>query len=361
MAISFEGFSIWMNALIYLISAGAIWSAGFYLEKLGGVISKRTSMGEAFIGTLLISLADTLPEIATTVTAIVFLDNPTLAIHALLGGVALQIVLLSVADWMTRDTGAFTFFTPDFVLLIQGVGLLILLQVLIAGVTASGVPLIGSVSLWPILLFLIYILVMYLTYEEEGHPRWTPIKERMPSEEFSEQLKEKKNSTTKREERLEEQSIKKVGFYFAAASVIVLVAGWGAAKTSDAMAAATGLSPSFMGATFLALASSLPELSTTTNAVRDKRYSMAISNIFGGCALNVGLLLLLEVLLTGETIMIYAKNSVVFIASASAVMVGIYLWGLMERESRTLFSMGWDSIISVVVYVGTMTVLYFIS
>ena len=49
-----------------------------------------------------------------------------------------------------------------------------LLQLTIAGIAARGVPSIGSISLWPIVLFLVYLGMLYLTYRYRGQPRWTP-------------------------------------------------------------------------------------------------------------------------------------------------------------------------------------------
>ena len=44
-----------------------------------------------------------------------------------------------------------------------------------------------------------------------------------------------------------------------------------------------------------------------------------------------------------------------------AVMTGIYLFGMLERQDRTVFGIGWDSAAVVLVYLGGMTVLYFIT
>jgi cation:H+ antiporter len=101
-------------------------------------------LGQAFTGMLLLAGATSLPEVATTITAIAFLNNPTLAVHNLLGGVAMQTAILVVADRAKGERGALTFFSPRFVLLIGGVGLLILLQLTIASITACGLPSIAS-------------------------------------------------------------------------------------------------------------------------------------------------------------------------------------------------------------------------
>jgi cation:H+ antiporter len=174
--LSFDAYPLWLNGLVFLLSAGTIWFAGVRLERDADVISERTGLGQAFTGMLLLAGATSLPEVATTVTAVAWLNNPTLGVHNLLGGVALQTAILVAADWTKGDRGALTFFTPRFSLLIGGVGLLLLLQLTIAGITARGFPSALSISVWPVLVFLAYLCVMYLMYRYQGQLRWTPSK-----------------------------------------------------------------------------------------------------------------------------------------------------------------------------------------
>jgi cation:H+ antiporter len=152
--LSFDAYPLWLNALVFLLSAGAIWFAGIRLEQQADTISERTGLGRAFTGMLLLAGATSLPEVATTATAVVMLNNPTLAVHNLLGGVALQTAIIAAADWTKSRRGALTFFSPRFSLLIGGVGLLLLLQLTIAGVTAHGFPAVMSISVWPVVVFL---------------------------------------------------------------------------------------------------------------------------------------------------------------------------------------------------------------
>jgi cation:H+ antiporter len=143
-------------------------------------------------------------------------------------------------------------------------------------------------------------------------------------------------------------------------SLVVLVGGWIATKSADVLAQQTGLGHAFLGATLLALATSLPEVSTTTAAARHGRYSMAMSNIFGSNAFDVSLLFLADLLYREGAIMAHVGGSVVFVAAIGAVMTCIYLWGLMERENRSILGVGWDSAAALLVYGGGMAVLYYI-
>lgn len=140
----------------------------------------------------------------------------------------------------------------------------------------------------------------------------------------------------------------------------IWLAGTGLERYASTIAERTKLGQAFTGMLLLAAATSLPEVSTTVSAARHDRYTMAMSNIFGSNAFDVALLFVAELLYRKDTILAHAEHTVVFVAVVGAVMTCIYLWGLMEREDRTVLGVGWDSAAAVLVYVGGMTVLYFV-
>jgi cation:H+ antiporter len=102
----------------------------------------------------------------------------------------------------------------------------------------------------------------------------------------------------------------------------------------------------------------MPEVTTTFAAVRHRRYTVAISNIFGSNAFCVVLLLPADILYRNGAILVHAESSVIFIGAVTAVMTCIYLWGLIERENRTFLGIGWDSVAVLVIYGAAMAVLY---
>jgi cation:H+ antiporter len=291
-----------------------------------------------------------LPEVATTLTAVLILENPSLALHNLLGGVAFQTVILAVADAAMRRRGALTFFTPRFVRLIQGVGLVVLLLLAIAGLTVRGAPAPLATSAWALALLVTYVGMVYLVYRHRGQPRWTPTRADDVPDEAAEGGSDEEPGTDPAP-----------WLWFGAMSLLVLGAGWLATHTAELLAKQTGLGSAFVGATLLAAATSLPELSSTISSVRNGRFTLAISNVFGSNSFDVALIFVAEVAYTKGTIFVGAESSVVFVAALGAIMTCVYLWGLMEREDRTILGIGWDSAIATLVYLGGVSVLYFTS
>lgn len=379
--LNYQGYPVWLNFIIFLAAAVFIWFAGIRLERCADTMATRTGLGQAFTGMLLLAGATSLPEVATSITA-VLIPNPELAVNNLLGSVLLQTVVLALADGWKRDRGALTYFSPHYVLLIEGVGLVLVLQVALAGAAARSLASIWGIGLDSFLILGVYLLLMYLTYRAQRNPRWQPtprdshgptareVEQAGDGEEGEAERSEGDAGDTPGERDPEGGDCRRPDCHpgkplavvygqFAAAAGVVLAAGWTVARAGDALAAQTGLGSTLVGATLLAMTTSLPEISTTVAATRRGNYSMAFSNIFGSNSFTVALLFVADVFYRKEPILRHTNPSVLFLAAWGSVVTCVYLWGLLEREDRSVFGcIGWDSAAVVVLYLAGLAILY---
>jgi cation:H+ antiporter len=206
---------------------------------------------------------------------------------------------------------------------------------------------------WCLMLLGAYLVLLYATYRSHGNPRWEPVsgKEAAPADPAA-------NNESSPQEK-EPRSLTRLGLYFALGSLVVLVAGWIVAMTSDALAEQTGLGGTFVGFTLLALSTSLPEISTTVAASRAGRYDTAFSNVFGSNAFDTTLLVLVALLAGGPALIASLSPSVLFAAALGILLTCIYLWGLLERDDRSLWRFGWDSAaVIALVLVGNLAVFW---
>src|SRR5688500_7950482 len=120
----FSDFPLGVNLAIFAGAAIVVWIAGSRLGNQADEISRRSGLSKAFLGMLLLGVGTSLPEIATTITGSL-IGNARLVAGNLLGGVAMQIAVLAFAD-LIAVRGALTYFSPQPILLFQGVMLLLL-------------------------------------------------------------------------------------------------------------------------------------------------------------------------------------------------------------------------------------------
>lgn len=275
----------------------------------------------------------------------------------------MQTAILAFADAVKPRRGALSFFTPDFSLLLQGVGLLVLLQLAVLGVITRGAPALGPISVWPVLILLGYLWVLYLAYQHRGQPRWTPSTlddlpaELRPAAPADASGAEHGSSDEGDEGR--RRSTRRLYLSFVGLGLIVLVGGYAATDAAEQLAEHVGLSDAFVGATLLALATSLPEVSTTFEAARHERYPVAFSNVFGSNCVDVALLVVAELLWLKGSIFAGVEPGAALIPLVASVMTCFYLWGLMERRNGTVLGLGRDSAAALLAYAAGVTLMDF--
>ena len=136
---------------------------------------------------------------------------------------------------------------------------------------------------------------------------------------------------------------------FLAAAVATLVAGVTVERSGEEFFGRLGLSGVVFGATVLALATSLPEISTGLTSTRMGDYQLAFGDIFGGNAF-LPVLFLLATLLSGKAILPEASAADLYLTALGALLTVVYLYGLIFRPSRQILRMGVDSLVVLVLY-----------
>ncbi len=114
-----------------------------------------------------------------------------------------------------------------------------------------------------------------------------------------------------------------------------------------------GMTGVLFGATVLAAATSLPELSTGLASIKLGDYKLAISDIFGGNAF-LPVLFLLATLISGRSTLPQAQDTDIYLAGLGVLLTCVYLYGLIFRPKTKVVGMGIDSFVVLVLYgIGT--------
>ncbi|MCC9642010.1 sodium:calcium antiporter [Rhodopirellula sp. JC740] len=349
MMLSLQDQSLLANLGVFLVGAGMVWFAGTKLSQYVDLFADRTGMGKAFAGALLLGGATSLPELATTLTS-ASSGAAELAGTNLLGGVVMQVAVLAIIDAFVLRGKPLTLFSPQSSLLISGVLLIGLVALASAAVSNGELFSIFDVGFWPLALFAAYLFSIWVIYRYEGDPRWEPRGDIAQPPESARDLKDA------HEHKFQDVSTGKLIALFALASLAVLGGGFVVAKSGEAIANQSGLGQSFIGATLVALATSLPEVSTTYSAVRFGAYSMAAANILGTNSLEIALFLPAELAYREGNIIDAVPPSAAFLGCLGIVVTSLYLWGILERRDRTILGMGYDSFTVLLTYVGGLAI-----
>src|SRR5690242_15563415 len=126
----------WPSAVLLIVFLGAaavIWVAGIQLSDQTDVLSTRLHLGTALGGLILLAVATNLPEIAIVVSAAAA-KNVGVAVGNILGGIAIQTVVLVVLDaFGVKGRRPLTYRAASLLLVLEALLVVAVLAVVVAG------------------------------------------------------------------------------------------------------------------------------------------------------------------------------------------------------------------------------------
>ncbi|KQO61464.1 sodium:calcium antiporter [Curtobacterium sp. Leaf261] len=336
---------LWLLVVIFVAGAAVIWVAGIQLSKTTDVLDDRLHLGSALGGLIVLAVATNLPEIAITVSAAAS-GSIEVAAGNILGGIALQTVVIAILDaFGKRGKGVkpITYRAASLGLVLEAIVVVAVLGVVIAGSqlppTLIALRLTPDVvliaAIWAVGLFLVQRAGKGLPWHEDGAaPGAAP---------------HQRGHRTRQQADPKRMSTLRASILFGVSALATLVAGVVLERAGDAASSQIGLSGVLFGATVLALATSLPEISTGLQAVRQGDDNLAVSDIFGGNAF-LPVLFLGATVISGRAVLPQANPSDVFLTAVAVVLTLVYAVGLVFRPQRRIIGMGIDSFVVVLLY-----------
>jgi cation:H+ antiporter len=333
--------------LIFVAAATAISVAGVQLSNQTDVLATRLGLGSALGGLILLALATNLPEIAIVVSA-ALAGSVDVAVGNILGGIAIQTTVLVVLDrFGVRSGPPLTYRAASLVLVLEGFAVIAVLAIVVAGAQLPSHVIAWRLTpedlliaaTWVISLLLVQRAGKGLPWHESGEAPDNQGPARGHSRLKSEQAASRRGTTTARAVAI-----------FAAAAIVTLISGVLLERSGEAAAGHIGLSGVLFGATVLAAATSLPEVSTGLTAVRSGDYQLAISDIFGGNAF-LPVLFLLATLLSGKAVLPQAHASDIYLTAVGIALTAVYITGLLFRPKKRVWGVGLDSAVALTLYI----------
>ena len=334
--------SLALLVLIFLGAAGAVWIAGIHLSNTTDVLDHRLGLGEAMGGLVILSLATNLPEIAITASAALSHDLG-IAIGNILGGIALQTVVLVVLDGVGLGAiSALTYRAASLVLVLECGLVVAVLAVAIGGTQLPAQLTKGRVEPASLLIVAVWLGGLFLLQRAQRGLPWheqgvAPDGQKEPMK-HSKAKKSAKAPPTGR-----------TALVFAVSAAVTLAGGVALEQSGERIAGHLNMTGVLFGSTFLAAATALPEVSTGLQAVRLGDYQLAMSDIFGGNAF-LPVLFLVASLLSGSAVLPQAQDTDIYLTALAALLTVVYVYGLIFRPRRMVLRMGLDSFTVLALY-----------
>jgi len=325
------------------------------LSKTTDALDARLGLGEDIGGLIFLSLAGSLPELAITISAAAS-GNLGLAAGNLIGGIAIQTMVLLICDFAAGPTRPLTYLVGRLTPVLEG----LLVIILVAGVdmgsllktsTAIG----GVVNPASIGIVVVWVVGLYIINRASKNPRWNV---EMPGSRPGRRRRERAHP--EQPHPFAARSTAQVAGLFGIASAVTLAAGVLLEESGNEMANRLGVNGVVFGATVLAFASALPEISSGIAAVGLGDHALAMGDILGGNAFQVCLFLVAD-LVAGQPVLQAAGPQNAWLAALGIALTGIYGFGVIVRPIRCRARLGPDSILALVVFAIGITGLFFVN
>lgn len=320
---------------IYFILAAAITVyAAMKLSTYADVISEKSTMSGMLVGTVLLAGATSLPEVTTSVSA-VMINNPDIAIGNMLGSNLFNIFILAMFDLFYRQKRLFNEASRDH-LYTAGLGLMLTLVTMIALIVRIDFTILG-IGIDALLIAGLYAIGIYYIGKRPQQPA-------VEREAVNESVQEVGASATSL------ITVKRAVIGFIIAALVIMGAGTALSVFGDQIAVVTGLGSSFVGSFLIAATTSLPEAVAVFVALKLGNVNLAFGSILGSNIFNMLIIAMSDVFYRGGSILADVSTSHLVTAIGITILSVLVMYSVLRKDVTSKFRYVLPSVLVVLVY-----------
>jgi cation:H+ antiporter len=310
---------LWLVWAAFAAVVGIIGVAGYRMCKAADDIAEISGLSRAWVGLLLLSIATSLPELATGLSAIVVFVAPNVAVGDALGSCVFNLLILVVLEWLARGDSLYARAAPGHAVS-AAFGVILAGFIAFSVLVAPALPglRIGHVGLYAPVILGTYLVALYTVFQYErrtiaaiGHRALVP--------------------------GVEAQSLGTAVRRYLVAAGFVIAAGAVLPRIAVEIALQMGWSNTFVGTIFVAFATSIPEVAVSITAMAIGSVDMAVANLLGSNLFDVAIVALDDVVYAPGPILSAVSPSHAVTAVSAAVMSGVVIVGFIYRPTGRLF------------------------
>ena len=341
--------------LVFLAGSAATWLAGILLSKTTDALDSRWGLGDDLGGLILLSVAGSLPELAITISAAAS-GNLGLAAGNLVGGIAIQTMVLLLCDFAVGPARPLTYLVGRLTPVLEALLVIILVaEVEMGALLKPSTAIGGVVSPASVGIVVIWLVGLFLINRASRDPRW---KITMPGSSPGRRRHERRKP--EQPHPFAASSTTRVALLFGFASLVTLCAGVALEESGSELANRLGVNGVIFGATVLAGATALPEISSGIAAVRLGDHALAMGDIFGGNAFQVCLFVVADLVAGKPVLPSAAGNLNAWLGALGMALTAIYGFGVIGRPKHTHARLGPDSLLALALFGLGIAGLFFI-
>lgn len=275
---------------LYLILALAVVLVSIKLSYYVDLLDRTTNISGAFIGGVMLAAVTSLPELFTSISATLFVNQPDLVLGNVLGSNLFNLFVLGGLIFFNIKNFNKCFLSPSHKNTL--IATIIMYLLVASAVIFPANFYILKTNPVSIVIFIIYLVAVKLMSSDDS--------------------KEEDSLTI--ETHLTKNQIL---IRFSLLSIVLVIVSVLLTMTTDIIAEKLNLGMTIAGALLLGVATSLPELTSSISLVKMKNFNATVGNIVGSNLFNFSILFIADVSYRGESI--YSANA----ESSNLIIFGI--------------------------------------
>ena len=327
---------IWLE---FLAVMGLILYSGSRLSRYGDMIAEKTGLSRLWLGMVLMAAVTSLPEMATGLSSVVLAGLPDIAAGDILGSCVFNLFLLSVLDALSKKVPLASR-AHQGNLLTAGIFLLLVSTVGAGLFAGDRLPGLGWIGLYTPFILFGYLIAMWLAFKYE--------RRNVPAAGLGENGVSLYHAVT----------LKRAAIGYIVNAAVVVGAAIFLPRIAEGIAGITGLGTTFVGTIFVAMSTSLPELTVTIASLRLGAIDTAVGNLFGSNLFNMAILAVDDLFYVKSPLLAAVEKQHLIAVMSAVAMTGLAVAGLIYQSPKKRFPLSWDTFGIFLVFVVNMVLLY---
>lgn len=303
-----------VSILAYLLVAAVVVFLSIFLSIFVDLLDKKTNVSGAFLGSILLAATTSLPELFTSLTASLLVNNNALVYGDILGSNLFNVTLFAIIYLFFFKKLAQSKFKKS-----QHMWTMLFIGIMYVGTYIASFVFDFNHILWgwfnPMSIFIVAVYALYVI--------------KTPTEEEKEEEEESYS-------RFDNLSVKQIIILFIIFAIGLIGASIGMTYLADWVCNVFNMNATFGGALFLGVATSLPEMTATITLCKKKNFNAAYGNILGSCCFNFIILTLADLLSfkCPYTLYYLDQNAFLLMVLGSLSMIAVLVSLLVSNSKK---------------------------
>lgn len=327
----------------FVICGIIIFFAGRKLAFLGDQLADITGMGKGWVGLIILASITSLPELMVGVSSSAIVESADLAVGDILGSCAFNLGILAMLDAFVPKHKPLFGLASQNNILAAGLSIILMGMVGMALYLPAEIVIITGIGLASVSFIIIYFFSVWLIYK------------------FGSQKEVKQLELPLQQEYKEKLPLETKLLPFIVFALIITIAAILLPFFTSRIADDMGLDKTFAGTLFLAISTSLPEISVSVAAVKIGAIDLAVGNLLGSNLFNILILAIDDFFYTKGYLLKDASDVNILSCLATIIMTAIAIIGLTYRLETKRYWLAWDALLIFGIYIVNAIALYILT